>query len=83
MRSIFGFISLAPSMGRRVVIYELILSQTIVLLPINLLSLDGLRTSTTPRSCGDGSTDPCSNSKCTRADEAEQRVEALSLSKGQ
>ena len=76
-RSSFSFISLAPSIGN----YELIISQTIVLLPIKLLSLDGY-TGTTSRSCGDGSTDPSSNSKCTRANKAEWRVEVPSLPRG-
>ena len=77
-RSLSSFISLAPSVGND----WLIFSQTIVLLPTKLLSLDGLYTGTTPRSCGDGSIDPSFNSKCIRANEAKWKVEALSPSRG-
>ena len=45
-----------------------------MLLPIKLLSLDGHHTSTTPRSCGDGSIDLGSDNKCTRANEAEREL---------
>ena len=66
MRSSFGFISLAPSVGND----ELILSQTIVLLQIKLLTLNGY-TGTTFKPYGNGSINSSSNSKCTRANEAE------------
>jgi len=61
---------------------ELILTRTIVLLPIKFMSLNGQRSSNTSRSCGDGPTNPSLDGKYVITNEAKWRVEASSSPRG-
>ena len=62
---------------------ELILTQTIVLLPITFLSPDGRCSSNASKPCGHGPIDSGPDNECARDNETKRRAEALSPSKRQ